>query len=99
MTAIKSEKRAEPQESVGDHLARSITANVLEGLGQPAEMHRVVVRRLWADRYRVNVLVGADITSTTIAHSFFLIADGDGTIRETAPIITRQYQSPASQEG
>jgi len=51
----------------------------------------VVVRRLWQDHYRVNVLVGSDLTSATIAHSYFLVADGDGKIVSSTPKITRKY--------
>jgi hypothetical protein len=53
----------------------------------------VQVRRLWGDRYRVNVLVGRDATSTTIAHSFFVVVDEAGNIDTTSPEIRRQYDS------
>ena len=40
----------------------------------------MIVRRLWPGNYRVNVLVGPDAATTTIAHSFFLSADDEGTV-------------------
>jgi len=75
----------------GQPLSDRIGQHVLLALGRPGNLHRVQVRRLWEDHYRVNVLVGPDAVSTTIAHSYFLVADGDGSVSSTAPTITRQY--------
>jgi hypothetical protein len=72
-------------------LDTAIRNHVILALGQPGDRCRVVVRRLWEDHYRVNVLVGSDITTTTIAHSYFLVADGDGKVSRTTPAIARQY--------
>jgi len=41
-------------------------------------LHKVQVRRLWDDHYRVNVLIGEDAASAKIANSYFVEADGDG---------------------
>jgi hypothetical protein len=60
-------------------------------LGQPNDLQRVQVRRLWEDHYRVNVLVGADAASVKVAHSYFLVADSDGTILTSVPTIARRY--------
>jgi len=51
----------------------------------------VQVRHLWEDRYRVNVLVGPETVSGKVLHSYFLVADLEGNIIESAPKITRQY--------
>ena len=56
-----------------------------------AEGYRVQVRRVWGDNYRVNVLVGPDVVSFAIAHSFFLTADGDGKILSSCPTMARAY--------
>ena len=69
--------------AIGDH--------VLRVLGRPAGSLRVDVRRLWADRYRVNVLVGADAAALTIAHSYFVVADESGIVQATEPPLTRRY--------
>ena len=74
-----------------DRLNDVIGTRVIHALGQPGDYYRVQVRRLWEDRYRVNVLVGGDVTSTTVAHSYFLVADDDGNIRATTPAITKRY--------
>jgi hypothetical protein len=79
-----SEKQEQPQ------LNSLIGDRVLLALGLPGNLHRVQVRRLWGDRYRVNVLVGEEVGSTRIAHSFFLVADRDGNIVESTPALTRQ---------
>jgi hypothetical protein len=64
---------------------------VLQALGKPSEPYEVRVRRLWADRYRVNVVVGADPHGSRIAHSYFLVSDEAGNILEASPCLTRQY--------
>jgi hypothetical protein len=69
----------------------AIGSHVLRALGQPGDLQRVQVRPLWPDHYRVNVLVGADAVSVRVAHSFFLVADGDGNLLRSAPEITKQY--------
>jgi hypothetical protein len=82
------------QESTGDEvglLEAVVGDNVLSALGRPAGPHRVQVRRVWGDNYRVNVLVGPDAASFTVAHSFFLSADGDGKILTCCPPIARAY--------
>ena len=69
----------------------AISGHVLHALGQPGDLCRVQVRRLWEGRYRVNVLVGVDVASARVAHSYFLVADGDGNIVTSTPEIKRQY--------
>lgn len=69
----------------------SIAHQVVQTLGRPAALHRVEVRPLWEKHYRVNVFVGTDVTSTRIAHSFFLSTDEDGNIIASAPAMTRTY--------
>lgn len=81
--ALESEERQQ--------LAAVIGNRVIHTLGQPGDLHLVQVRHLWEDRYRVNVLVGAEAASAKVLHSYFLVADLDGNIIESAPKITRQY--------
>jgi hypothetical protein len=69
----------------------AIGTHVLRALGRPGELRRVQVQPLWLDHYRVNVLVGADAASVKVAHSYFLVADGDGNVLRSAPEITKQY--------
>ena len=37
-----------------------IGEQVIHNLGEPDDLHKVQVRRLWEDRYRVNVFIGQD---------------------------------------
>jgi hypothetical protein len=64
---------------------------VLSGLGRPRGLCHVQVRRLWGSRYRVNVFVGGDVVSATVAHSYFLETDGAGKILSSSPPIARLY--------
>ena len=83
-TKLQVEKQ-HPQQNV------AIGGQVMRALGQPGDLHRVDVRALWEDHYRVNVLVGLDAASVRVAHSYFLVTDGEGTILAATPAITRQY--------
>jgi hypothetical protein len=69
----------------------AISRCVLLALGRPGDLRRVQVRRLWGDRYWVNVFVGADAASARVAHSYCLAADGGGNVTGSSPEITRQY--------
>ena len=73
-------------------LGAVIGKHVMHTLGQPGDLHRIQVRQLWEDHYRVNVLVGVDAASAKVAHSYFLVADSDGNILASTPKITKQYQ-------
>ena len=68
-----------------------VGTRVLHTLGQPRDLHRVQVRRLWEQYFRVNIFVGGDAVSAKIAHSFFLAADSEGNITTCSPTLTRQY--------
>ncbi len=68
-----------------------IGKRVLAVLGQPRELHRLHVRQLWEDRYRVNVVVGEDAASAKIVHSYFIVADNAGNILDSIPKIKKQY--------
>jgi hypothetical protein len=74
-----------PESQLDSHIADQL----VHQLGRPAQLHTVQVRRLWQDYYRVNILVGADVASAKVAHSYFLKVDGDGNIIESTPKIER----------
>ena len=83
---------AQQKEShAGERFYAVILQQVIHQLGQPPGRNRIQVRKLWDDRYRVNILTGPDASSETIAHSFFLVTDDDGTIVAATPRITKQY--------
>jgi hypothetical protein len=87
----QDEQPANHEQQAPQQLGTVISGHVLHALGRPGDLCRVQVRRLWQDHYRVNVLVGADITTARIAHSYFLVADDNGSIVESTPEITRLY--------
>lgn len=64
---------------------------VLHALGEPSNLQKVEVRRLWECHYRANVFVSMGTGSARVAHSYFLVADGDGNVIESTPTISRQY--------
>ncbi|HEV8070898.1 MAG TPA: hypothetical protein VGP76_24510 [Planctomycetaceae bacterium] len=66
-----------------------IEEQVFHRLGTPIGLRNVQVRRLWENRYRVNVLVGESAVSAKIANSYFVKADSDGNIVESNPEMTK----------
>lgn len=92
MASKQHEKQAAVREAQErERLTAMIGQHVILALGQPSAYHRVQVRPLWDDRYRVNVLVGPDSSSARVAHSFFLVADGEGRISNSNPEIRKRY--------
>lgn len=90
-TELQTEPRNDQEQQQRQQLNTRIGKHVLQALGMPGPLHRVQVCHLWGDHYRVNILVGADITSVTVAHSYFLATDSTGNIVTSAPAITKQY--------
>jgi hypothetical protein len=86
-----AERNEESERKEGGLLEAVVRDKVLERLGQPAGNHRVQVRRLWGDNYRVNVFVGTGVAAFKIAHSYFLFADKDGKILNCSPPIARTH--------
>jgi len=86
-----AERNQESKRQEGGLLEAIVRENVLSALGRPVENHRVQVKSVWGDTYRVNVFVGPDVASFTIAHSYFLRADGNGKILTCCPPIARTY--------
>jgi hypothetical protein len=64
---------------------------VLHALGEPGDLLKVQVRPLWGGNYRVNVFVGANAACARVAHSYFVVADGDGNVLQANPAINRCY--------
>ena len=87
----QEEDRAEGDKQLRHHLQAIIGERVLSALGEPSGLHRIQVRKLWDDRYRVNVFTGADAASAIIVHSFFLLTDSEGNIITANPKITKHY--------
>jgi hypothetical protein len=78
-------------DNTAERLHSRIGVNVLRALGQPDHLHMVQVRPLWAGHYRVNVLVGGSAAAVTVAHSYFLTADGEGNVVAATPALARRY--------
>jgi hypothetical protein len=83
---------AGPADTEGPRLLAQIGRQVLQALGEPVGLRGVQVKWLWENRYRANVVVGRDITNAAVAHSYFLVADGTGTIITATPALTRRYK-------
>jgi hypothetical protein len=90
-TAQQREQHNDAEQHKRETLNALIGAQVIRTLGEPNGLHTVQVRRLWEDHYRVNVFVGVDATTAKVAHSYFLVADGDGNVIASTPEITRRY--------
>ncbi len=92
MPAKQQENAAsERAEQQPQELAAAIGRRVLQALGQPGDLLHVQVRPLWEGHYRANVFLGTGTASSRVAHSFFLVADGEGNILASTPEILKQY--------
>jgi hypothetical protein len=85
---------AQPDD-VGSHRREALSAlvgeQVLHALGEPGDLLKVQARPLWEGRYRVNVFAGANAACARIAHSYFVVTDGEGNVLQASPAITRCY--------
>jgi len=90
-TDEKNPQQPEPSKQKRQELNALIGKHVLLTVGQPPELFRVQVRRLWDDHYRVNLFVGPDATAVRVAHSYFLVADSEGNILNTTPRLAKHY--------
>src|SRR5262249_4728360 len=68
-----------------------IAEGVLHRLGEPNNLHKVQVKPVYGDKYRVNVYVRADAASYRVAHSYLVSADGEGKVLASSPDIARTY--------
>lgn len=88
-------KSHEADDGTERHLREAHSAllqeRLMNVLGNPAGLLKVQVKPLWGDCYRVNVLVGPDVASAKVAHSYFLVADADANIISSTPEITKLY--------
>src|SRR5262249_3633710 len=90
-TEQQSKQPADQEKQERQQLDAVIGKHVLQALGQPGNLHRVQVRRLWNEPYRAKALVGGVAASAGVADSYFLVMDADGSIVASTPLITRQY--------
>jgi hypothetical protein len=81
------EKKPRKREAFDDLIRK----HVIGALGTPFDLLKVQIRSIGDDRYRVNVLVGANVGSGRIANSYFVVVDCDGSIASATPPITKQY--------
>ncbi len=70
---------------------RAVQLAVLAALGRPPGLFGVAVQPLWENYFRVNVMVGPDVTSVRITHSYFMATGKSGDILSSCPPITRTY--------
>jgi hypothetical protein len=81
----------DPEGGTQERRNAHVGEQVLRALGKPGDLLKVQVRLLWEKYYRVNVFIGADAASGTVAHSYFVVADGDGKVLDSTPKIERRY--------
>jgi hypothetical protein len=95
-TAIptKAQDKSRTPEDESSGAATLVRRHVLNALGRPDGLLRVVVCPLWDDHYRVNVLVGGDAATASVSDSFFVVADDAGAVVRSIPAIKRRYGTP-----
>lgn len=89
-TKEQDPRPAQLENQVRQQFLDEIGQRVIQMLGRPDDLHRVQVRWLWGDCYRVNVHVGMDAVSTRISHSYFLTVDNQGNVLSSIPNISKR---------
>ena len=82
----------EPEHKGNEALDALVGKHVILALGRPPNMLRVQVRCLWSAFYRVNVFVGGDDASATVANGYVVQVSPDGHVLEAEPAIAKQYE-------
>ena len=59
-TKPQDKQQGGQQQQDREILNSAIGQHVIKTLGQPGDLHKLEVRHLWKDNYRVNVFIGAD---------------------------------------
>lgn len=88
-TKQQREQNTDLEQHKSDTLQALIEEQVLHRLGKPVGLRNVQVRKLWENRYRVNVRIGESAVFARIANSYFVTADGDGNIIDSNPVMTK----------
>jgi hypothetical protein len=91
MPKPETKLQKDPEKQARQQRKAAIAKHVLHALGEPQDLHRVQVRYVWEEHYRVNVLIGVDAACVKVGHSFFLVADRDGNILASTPEIAKHY--------
>lgn len=89
--AKDSEQSKDRERHKQEVLNTMIEEQVIHALGEPVNLLKVQVRPLWEGHYRVNVYSGVDSVCAWIIHSYFVMADKDGSILESTPKIKKLY--------
>jgi hypothetical protein len=82
---------AEPTETKSNSSQAAICRHVLGVLGRPVDFLRITVRQVTSEGHRVNVVVGPDMATARIAHSYFITTDELGNVQKSTPLITKHY--------
>jgi hypothetical protein len=92
---LEKQAAAAGAKQIRDELNALVGEQVMQTLGDPANLLQVQVRLLWDQYYRVNIFVGAHSACATIAHSYFIQTDRDGMVVASTPRLIKQYQAAA----
>jgi len=87
------------QIEIGAEVVEHLERQVIERLGEPENLHKIAVKPLWDDFYRVNVICEEEaegiqmaLSQYRITDSFFVQASPEGGIIRSKPEITKRYE-------
>jgi hypothetical protein len=92
-TKQQREQDGDLEQHKSETLQALVEEQVIHRIGKPLGLRNVQVRRLWENRYRVNVFIGEYAVSAKIANSYFVTADSDGNIVDSNPEMTKLFPS------
>ena len=86
MTTKPQDRPQQPIPSPADKSIQDVIAEqVVKSISVPASILSIRVSHLWDRRYRVNVYVGENNASSTVAKSYFVETNEEGKIVKSTP--------------
>jgi hypothetical protein len=94
MPASRPDSPRRDQEELDREALKGVIRNrVLGTLGEPGRLGRVQVRPLWANYYRVNILMAQGFGCERAAASYFMETDGAGNLVKSTPALCTEDEA------
>lgn len=94
VTLDKPKKEQPVEHPPTKNLSEAVTKNVLNRLGKPQNLTKIVANPVGDQRFRVNIWCAVNpeiIVHSDITDSFYVVVNEDGGIIRSSPDIVRKY--------
>jgi len=83
-------KTSKPEKTIVE-ISENLKLKVLEQLGKPRDLKKIVIHNVYGTRYRVNVWREIKENMVIITDSFFFIVTNNGDIVFSSPKLIKKY--------